>query len=219
MVEKILNNTTPYGNIRASHEGSLHSSTLNENTDAMSYIRWFHLIVLVCIFRHMQWNLQGVIIFVCLCLTSLLNISGHIATVPACSSGTLTNVLPHRNAMPQIQAMTPHPVTVYRHRADLSLCYPLMWNVTLEYTATQFNVFGKTRLGNPSRPSTHISERSTNSGLVVVSRMVGRRYCTNWVLNPGPVVCESITLSARPQLLLCNKRSADIILLFHNKRY
>ena len=27
MVEKILNNTTPYGEIRASHEGSLHSST------------------------------------------------------------------------------------------------------------------------------------------------------------------------------------------------
>ena len=29
MVEKILNNTTPYGKIRASHEGLLHSSTLN----------------------------------------------------------------------------------------------------------------------------------------------------------------------------------------------
>ena len=28
MVEKILNNTTPYEKIRASHEGSLHSSTL-----------------------------------------------------------------------------------------------------------------------------------------------------------------------------------------------
>ena len=30
MVEKILNNTTPYGKIRASHEGSLHSSTLKQ---------------------------------------------------------------------------------------------------------------------------------------------------------------------------------------------
>ena len=30
MVEKILNNTTPYGKIRASHEGSLHSSTLTK---------------------------------------------------------------------------------------------------------------------------------------------------------------------------------------------
>ena len=29
MVEKILNNTTPYGKIRASHDGSLHSSTLS----------------------------------------------------------------------------------------------------------------------------------------------------------------------------------------------
>ena len=33
-----------------------------------------------------------------------------------CSSDTLTNVLQHRNAMPQTQDMTPHPVTVYRHR-------------------------------------------------------------------------------------------------------
>ena len=29
MVEQILNNTTPYGKIRASHEGWLHSSTLS----------------------------------------------------------------------------------------------------------------------------------------------------------------------------------------------
>ena len=33
MVEKILNNTIPYGKIRASHEGSLHSSTLKGNVD------------------------------------------------------------------------------------------------------------------------------------------------------------------------------------------
>ena len=32
MVEKILNNTTPYGKIRASHEGSLHSSTLKDSS-------------------------------------------------------------------------------------------------------------------------------------------------------------------------------------------
>ena len=30
MVEKIFNNITPYGKIRASHEGSLHSSTLKK---------------------------------------------------------------------------------------------------------------------------------------------------------------------------------------------
>ena len=56
--------------------------------------------------------------------------------VPACGSGTLTNVLPHWNAMPQTQDMTPRPVTVYRHGADLSLCYPLMLNITLEAITT-----------------------------------------------------------------------------------
>ena len=79
----------------------------------------------------------------------------------ACSSGTLTNVLPHRNAMPQTQDMTPHPVTVYRHGAELLLCYPLMWNVTLEYTATHFNVLGETRQGNPS-PTFHTHQRTLN---------------------------------------------------------
>ena len=48
------------------------------------------------------------------------------------SSGTLIYELPHRNAMQQTQDMTPHPIIVYRHGADLSLCCPLMWNVTLE---------------------------------------------------------------------------------------
>ena len=47
-------------------------------------------------------------VFVCLGLTSLLNIWGHITTVPACSSGALINVLPHRNAMPQTRDTTPH---------------------------------------------------------------------------------------------------------------
>ena len=37
--------------------------------------------------------------------------------------------------------------------------------------------------------------------MVVNSRKLSRKYHTNWVLNPGPVVCESSTLSARPQLL------------------
>ena len=104
----------------------------------------------------------GIFKFVCLGLTLLLNIWGHITTVPACRSGTLTNVLPHRNAMPQTPDTTPHPVTVYRHGADLSLCsYPLMWNVTLEYTATHFNVLGETWLGNPS-PTSHTQQRTLN---------------------------------------------------------
>ena len=54
-------------------------------------------------------NQITVILFVCLGLTSLLKISCHIATVPVCSSGSLTNVLPHRNDMPHTQDMTPHP--------------------------------------------------------------------------------------------------------------
>ena len=36
------------------------------------------------------------------------------------------------------------PVKGYRHRANLPLCYPLMWNVTLEYTPIQFYVSGQT---------------------------------------------------------------------------
>ena len=66
--------------------------------------------------------------------------------VPACSSGTLILVLPHWNAMPQTQDMTPHPVTVYRYRANQSLCYPLMRNITLETTTTPFNVLSLTKL-------------------------------------------------------------------------
>ena len=49
------------------------------------------------------WYIDQLIVnlsFVCLSLTSLLNMWGHIAAVPACSSDTLTNVLPHTNAMP-----------------------------------------------------------------------------------------------------------------------
>ena len=43
MVETILNNTTPYGKIRASHETSLHSSNLSESeprTFTIAQGRW-----------------------------------------------------------------------------------------------------------------------------------------------------------------------------------
>ena len=119
-------------------------------------------------------------LFVCLGLTSLLNIT----TVPACSSAILTKGLPHRNAMPQSQDKTPHSVTVYRHVADLSLCYPLMWNVTLEYTTTHFNVMGETRPGNPS-PTFHTpANAQLDAVMVVSSRKLSRKYSSNRVLNP-----------------------------------
>ena len=110
--------------------------------------------------------IDGKFLNFCLGFNVAFNIWGHITTVPACSSGTLTNVLPHRNAMPQTQDTTPHPVTVYKHRADLSLCYPLMWNVTLEYTDTHFNVLGETRPGNPS-PTFHTHQRTHNSMMLL----------------------------------------------------
>ena len=115
----------------------------------------------------------------------LLNIWGHITTVSACISGTLTDVLPHRNVMTQTQDTTTHPVTIYRHMADLSLCNPLMWNVTLEYTATHFNVLGETQPGNPSRPSTHTpaNVQFYDAVVVEVSRKLGRKYNTYRVLN------------------------------------
>ena len=59
--------------------------------------------------------------FVCFGFKSLLNICGHTTMGPACRSGTLTNVLPHRNAMPQTQDMTPHPITLYRHGAYVAV--------------------------------------------------------------------------------------------------
>ena len=126
--------------------------------------------------------------------------------MPACSSGTLPNVLPHRNAMPQTQDTTPHPVTVYRHGANLSLCYPLMWNVTLEYTATHFNVLGETRWGNPS-PTFHTHQQTLNLmmswwstvGSSVESTVPTRSWTRDlWCANPlrYPLThCDSISIA------------------------
>ena len=95
--------------------------------------------------------------------------------------------LPHRNVMPQTQDMTPHHVTVYRHGADMSLCYLLMWNVTLEYTTTHFNVLGQTRSGNPS-PTFHTQQRKLNFMMVVFSQKcavpTGSWTRDLWYANP-----------------------------------
>ena len=110
-------------------------------------------------------------IIICEQIKLALFVCLSIATVPACSSGTLTNMMPHRNAMPQTQDTTLHPVTVYSHGAYLSLCYPVMWNVTLEYTAIHFNVMGQTRPGNPSPdlPHTPANAQLYDSDMVVSS--------------------------------------------------
>ena len=45
---------------------------------------------------------------------------------------------------------------IYIQRADPSLCYPLMWNVTLEYITNHFNVLGHIQIGNSSPTVQHI---------------------------------------------------------------
>ena len=74
-----------------------------------------------------------------------------------------------------------------------------MCNITLEYTATHFNILGQTRPGNPfpDLPHAPANAQLYDAVMVAVSQKIGRQ-----VLNTGPIVCESITLSARPQLLL-----------------
>ena len=58
------------------------------------------------------------------------------------------------------------PVSGYKHRADLSLCFPLMWNITLEYTTTHFNVLGQTRSWNPSS-TFHTHQRTLNFMMLI----------------------------------------------------
>ena len=70
-------------------------------------------------------------------------------------------MLPHRITMPQAQGMTPHPVTVYRHRADLSLCYPY-WCGTSHWNRQLPILMSSVRpdRGIFRRPSTLKSERA-----------------------------------------------------------
>ena len=68
MVEKILNNTTPYGKIRASHEGSLHSSTLRGRVPEALHIiltRSYHVL------RRSFWSESFM----------LFNCSGHFVSI------------------------------------------------------------------------------------------------------------------------------------------
>ena len=62
--------------------------------------------------------------------------------VPACSCGTLTNVLPHQNTIPPTQDKPLHPDTVYRHGAALSLYYHLKWYITVESISARVYMLG-----------------------------------------------------------------------------
>ena len=67
-----------------------------------------------------------------------------------------------------------------------------MWNIILEYMTAHFNILGKTWPGN-LLPTFHTHQRTLNLMMMLwwlFSQRLGRK-CT--VLNPGPVVCESIT--------------------------
>ena len=130
----------------------------------LQILRYLHIYMMTYLnnhFVHALYTFQIANLCLFVCLFGFNVALKHLRSYHdgACSSGTLTNVLPHRNAMPQTQDMTPHPVIVYRHGANLSLCYPLMWTVTLEYTATHFSVLGETRPGNPS-PTFHTQQRT-----------------------------------------------------------
>ena len=62
------------------------------------------------------------IYFVCLLRLNVALTSEVISRRWLLSSGSYTNVLPHRNAMPQTQDMTPHPVTWSTCRCAIHWC-------------------------------------------------------------------------------------------------
>ena len=100
---------------------------------------------------------------------------------------------------------TQHPTPSQYTNTGPSCCCAINWS-GMSYQNTQLPTlmsFVRPDQEIILRPSTH--QRTLNSiydaFMVVARRKLGRKYCTNWVLNPGHVVCESITLSARPQLL------------------
>ena len=152
---------------------------------------------------------QPLHVFVCWGKTSPLNNWGLITTVPDCSSGTLTNVLPHRNALPQTQDMTPHPVTVYRHRADLSLCYPLMFVVFTTFLSWKFSTM-RVLCGYASSPwkmkpeSTAAIPKRITTGY---HQMVTHMHTQTWCPPPTHTAIEliSVIFFAHPYLfkLIC----------------
>ena len=124
----------------------------------------------------------------------------------------MTIVLPHLKAIPQIKDMTPYPVMVYRHWADL-LRYTLIENFTLETTITHFNILGLThRKSFPELP--HMRQRLSFNAIVVAicKKLSQRRTETLRVPCPSPV---KFIFSRQASLA----RQAFLITPLHGARY
>ena len=146
--------------------------TISKKKTGIESLLWLYMTV---------WDL-----FVCWGLTSILNIWGQIVAV------VLWPMSSHIE-MPCRRHRTWHPsVTVYRHKTGLSLCYPLIWNVKLEYTASHFNVLGETRSGNSSL-TFHIHQQTLNFMMLLWWLSV-RSSVESIPYAPSlePVVCASI---------------------------
>ena len=119
--------------------------------------------------------------------------------VPACSSGTLTNVLPHRNAMLQMWLTC---------RCAIHWCGMSHWNIQLpilmSWVRPDLEVL-------PDLPHT-TANAQLDAVMVVISRKLARKYRTNQVLNPGPLVCES-PLNPFPSLSSLKKQTR--VLFYH----
>ena len=70
--------------------------------------------------------------------------------------------------------------------------YPLLWNVTLEYTATHFNVLGWTPPGNPS-PIFHTHQRTLNLNIKTFFCM--DQFCLFWISTFISIFCSWMSRS------------------------
>ena len=110
--------------------------------------------------------------------------------------------------MPQTQDMSPTPSqytgTGRTCGCDIHWCWRSQWNTQLPILMSWVRSDRKIL----PRPSTHMytpaNTQLNEAVMEVVSKKLRRKvYYIHRVLNPWPVVCESIMLSARQQLSYC----------------
>ena len=100
-------------------------------------------------------------------LTSLLNIWGHITTVPACSSGTFTNELSQKcHAADTGHDTQPYHSIQTQGRPIVVLSIDVERHTGIHNYGTHFNVLGQTRSRNPS-PNFHTHQRMHNSMMLI----------------------------------------------------